>query len=544
MKAEDLKLEEIIQITEGKIDFHGRRVVIHSLNAMLQLRRDLSGNIGEDLARRFLTRFGYFSGQADAAAMIRLFKWNNHEELLRTGPKLHALMGVVQPKIERLEFDPETKSLNMEIVWYHSAEAEGYVQEIGPSADPVCWIMTGYISGHASYCLGIDVYFIEDQCLAIGSPVCHIIGKDAASWGNELERIKHYYQAEDIHKKVQNLSAELKKKTIELQKQKEKLDRIENHDKNVFIEVRSKSFQKALDNAYRVAKFDSSVLITGETGTGKEVLARYIHRNSTRAAAPFIAINCAALPETLLESELFGHKAGSFTGAVKNRTGLFEEANNGTILLDEIGDITPRMQMRLLRVLQEREIMRVGENTTRKINVRAIAATNRDLSKDVADGKFREDLYYRIRVVEIELPPLRQRMEDIIPLARFFIKKLSKSLNLPRLKLDSTSLDYLLNYSWPGNVRELENILESAAIMANDQVIMPENLPFTVLHRYSPGETPRNIFTTTLKNIENEHIMKVLEHCGGNKAKTAKILGISTTTLWRHMKEMSIGDKE
>jgi transcriptional regulator with PAS, ATPase and Fis domain len=280
------------------------------------------------------------------------------------------------------------------------------------------------------------------------------------------------------------------------------------------------------------------VLIVGETGAGKEVLARYIHHNSTRSQGKFVAINCASLPETLLESELFGHKAGSFTGAVRDRIGLFEEANNGTIFLDEIGDISPAMQTRLLRVLQEHEVVRVGENLPRKITSRVISATHRDLAKEVAEGRFREDLYYRIRIIEIDVPPLRDRVDDILPLARFFIGKLSKKLKITGLRLDATCVEYLLSYPWPGNVRELENILERAAILAGDGVIRPEHLPFSMTQGSGAAERARmDPLSVTLSELELSHIREVLRLCGGNKAKAAKALGISAATMWRKLKE-------
>ena len=209
------------------------------------------------------------------------------------------------------------------------------------------------------------------------------------------------------------------------------------------VEVHSESFRRVLDLAGRAAPFDSSILITGETGVGKEVLARHIHKASARAAHQMLSVNCAALPESLLESELFGHKAGAFTGAIEDRAGLFEQARNGTLFLDEIGDISAAMQTKLLRVLQEHEIMRVGESRPRKIDVRVIAATNRDLDEAVRSGRFREDLLYRLRVIEIHVPPLRDRREDILPLARHFVEKFSRDLKLPGLRLDATCVDTL-----------------------------------------------------------------------------------------------------
>jgi transcriptional regulator with PAS, ATPase and Fis domain len=299
--------------------------------------------------------------------------------------------------------------------------------------------------------------------------------------------------------------------------------------------------EEVVSLAERVARFDSSVLVTGETGVGKEVLARHMHSVSPRARGPLLAVNCGALPETLLESELFGHKKGSFTGAVADRTGLFEQAAGGVIFLDEIGDISPAMQLKILRVLQEREIMRVGESRPRKVDTRVVAATNRDLDEAVASGRFRDDLLYRLRVVEIEVPPLRERVEDILPLARHIVERLSKRLGLPGLHLDSTVVDVLLSYPWPGNVRELENAIERAAILSKEGRVVPENLPPVVVHGGSPGTFTTGPISRTLAQVEMEYIHAVLKATGGNRTRAAGILGIGLTTLWRKLKKETGG---
>ena len=232
--------------------------------------------------------------------------------------------------------------------------------------------------------------------------------------------------------------------------------------------TKSKIFRDTIEMAMKVARFETSVLIAGETGVGKEVIARLIHKTSRRSNNSFLAINCGALPETLLESELFGHKAGAFTGAMGDRAGLFEQAARGTILLDEIGEITHSIQIKLLRVLQEKEILKIGENIPRKIDTRIIASTNRDLDRAVIEKRFRADLLFRLRVVEIKVPPLRERPEDISPLIEYCISKLSHRLNLPNIRLDRECLEYFHEYSWPGNVRELQNSIERAAIFSGD----------------------------------------------------------------------------
>jgi len=541
MKAEDLNLNELVDFSEGWMGLHGRRLVLHDIHAFAQFRKDLIDMVGMESARRMFTRFGYFWGQADAAAMKRIFKWDGLEEWIKAGPRLHTLQGVARTVVKSLEVDLATKRFRMEVVWHDSGEAEEHIMEIGKSDTPVCWMLTGYASGYASFCLDTEVFFVEQQCLADGHRACIVIGKDRTSWGPDIKPYLEFFQAENIHGKVMFLTGELRKKTAEVARQKQKIQElVRDAAPPLFVEAHSEAFRKVLTVAHQVATFDTSILITGETGTGKEVLARYIHNQSARAKHPFVGVNCGALPETLLESELFGHKAGAFTGAIENRTGLFEEASHGTIFLDEIGDISQGMQLKILRVLQEREIRRVGESKVRQINVRVMAATNRNLTKAIADGKFREDLFYRLRVVEIEIPPLRARREDIVSLARFLVQKIARKLKFPRLRLDARCLDLLLHYAWPGNVRELENAIEHAAVFSREGIILPEYLPSHIIHAYSPALADANLNSRLLAEVEQAHILQILKTTRNNRTQAARILGISTTTLWRKMKARKI----
>jgi two-component system, NtrC family, response regulator HydG len=541
MKAADLKLEELVDFSEGRLHLKERRLVLHDLHAFAQFRKDLIDMVGWEHGRRMLTRFGYFWGRADAAAMKRIFTWDNLAEWIKAGPRLHTLQGVNRTVIKTLEYDETGGRFLMELVWHNSGEAEEHLVEVGRADRPVCWMLAGYASGYCSYCLGWNVYFIEQHCHAQGQPVCAAMGKDLGSWGEDLKPHLPYFQADDIQGKVQELTLKLRKKNRELAEQRKLLGWGSAAPKALFVEVHSESYRKVLALATRVAAFDSSVLITGETGVGKEVLARFIHQQSNRSGKPFVAVNCTALPETLLESELFGHRAGSFTGATGDRLGLFEQADKGAIFLDEIGDITPAMQMKILRVLQEREIVRVGENKPRKINVRILAATNRNLTQAIAEGRFREDLYYRLRIIEIPIPPLRERREDVLPLARHIVKRLVERLRLPQLRLDATCVDYLQKYSWPGNVRELENALESAAVLSVNQTILPEYLPPHILHEINPPNRAPALGSCSLAELEWSHIEATLKRCQGNRSQAARVLGISPITLWRKIKQHNAG---
>ena len=301
--------------------------------------------------------------------------------------------------------------------------------------------------------------------------------------------------------------------------------------------VKSRSFLEVLKLARMVAGFDSSVLISGDTGVGKEIVARFIHDHSNRRERPMSTINCAALPPALLESELFGHKAGSFTGAINDRVGLFEQAARGTAFLDEIGDVDGAIQVKLLRVLQEREILRIGENIPRRVDIRVIAATNTDLATAVEENRFRKDLLFRLRVVELQVPRLADRTEDILLLAEHFLWELSHRMKLPDLKLHNDCHCYLLQYSWPGNVRELYNVMERAAIFGRGLTIMPEHLPPELLHPERSVRRMGEYSPRRLNEIEREHIERTLEYAGGNRPRAARILGISQSTLWRKLKE-------
>jgi len=298
----------------------------------------------------------------------------------------------------------------------------------------------------------------------------------------------------------------------------------------------SKPWMEALHVAESVAGTDSTVLLQGESGTGKEVVARYIHDLSARAAKPFLSINCGALPESLLESELFGHVKGSFTGASRDKEGLFFAAGEGTFLLDEIGETTPATQVKLLRVLQQREVIPVGATEARPVNARVIAATNRDLEEEIKRGNFRSDLYYRLNVISIVLPPLRNRPGDITLLADAFLKRAAEARNEAPRALEPEALEAMQRYTWPGNVRELENALERAAILAKGSSIPLSALPERVVEPKSePLVSDTSQSNPTLDTIERAYIMWVLENEGGNKPRAAEVLGIDPSTLHRKL---------
>jgi transcriptional regulator with GAF, ATPase, and Fis domain len=302
---------------------------------------------------------------------------------------------------------------------------------------------------------------------------------------------------------------------------------------------RSRKWREVLAQATQVAQTDTTVLLTGESGTGKEVLARFVHRGSGRKDGPFVALNCAALPEQLLESELFGHEKGAFTGALASRPGQIEQAQGGVLFLDEIGEMSPTLQAKLLRVLQEREYQRVGGVRTLKADIRVLAATNRDLKAGIGRGSFREDLYYRLAVFEIPLPPLRERPEDILVLADAFLTEIGASIGRPAAGVSADARQRLVAYAWPGNVRELRNALERAVILCEGGLITSEHLPIGVAAAVKPAAAPaapapaaaKSRATATLEEKEREMIVQALAQAGQNKSKAARLLGLTRAQL-------------
>ncbi|MEZ4586240.1 MAG: sigma-54 dependent transcriptional regulator [Gemmatimonadales bacterium] len=299
---------------------------------------------------------------------------------------------------------------------------------------------------------------------------------------------------------------------------------------------KSRRFLDTLKLAEVVAPTDSTVLIQGESGTGKEVIARYIHNLSDRADGPFLSINCGALPENLLESELFGHVKGSFTGAVRDKQGLFAAARGGTFFMDEVGEMPSSLQIKLLRVLQEREVIPVGATEPIPVDVRIIAATNRDLEEEVRRGHFRSDLFYRLNVIALELPPLRERRDDLVLLVDAFLQELASEHDAPAKALSAEALDAVMVYDWPGNVRELQNALEHAVVLSRSEVVEPGALPERITRRRKePLVAERSSPNPSLEVIERAYIMWVLQSEGGNKTRAAEVLGIDPSTLYRKL---------
>ena len=537
MRADDLDHKELLELDAegGVIRFAGQRALLLDAVAMGLLRKYLVENFGLLAARTVLTQFGFAHGWRMAEAMQAEFKWNSDDDWQRAGTRIHALEGLF--RVEAGSKGPLSKE---GVTLLASYEAEQHLLHFGRSDVPVCWTICGLTSGYVSRSSDKEIYVLEDRCVGKGDAACHLIGRTRQEWGDERAEELRFFEATrlkaSLDVSLERVTETLKAAERKLRAHQRALVRVApGVDEPLGIVAKSSGMRQVVDLARRVAKVDSTVLITGESGSGKERIARLVHDQSTRAAGAFIAVNCGAITETLLESELFGHARGAFTGATVGRPGLFEAANGGTLLLDEVGEVSPGMQVKLLRALQEREIRRVGENTSRHVDVRVVAATNRDLAHGVAGGAFRQDLYYRLKVVELHVPALRDRRDDILPLARVLLADAALRMKRKISGLTPGAADQLLRYEWPGNVRELENAMERAVALAGGSRVELDDLPEEIRHA-SPTPVATRGTVRPLDEIEKDYILAALELNGGNQTRTAAQLRIGAATLYRKLK--------
>jgi len=537
MRVENLDHQELLELDPdgGVIRFAGQRALLLDAVAMGLLRKYLVENFGLTAARAVLTQFGFAQGWRMAEAMRAQFQWESDDDWRRAGNRIHALEGLFRSQPG--DQDPVSKDGVMLVASY---EAEQHLLHCGRADAPVCWTICGLKSGYLSRITGKEIYVLEDSCMGAGDAACHLVGRTREEWGDERGHDLGFFETTQLKEcldiSLHRVTENLKSTELKLQEYRRALVRVTREASEPSgLVAKSPAMRAVLDLAERVAKVDATVLITGESGSGKERIARLLHDKSTRAAGPFIAVNCGALTETLLEAELFGHARGSFTGATHDRPGLFEAANNGTLLLDEIGEVSPGMQVKLLRAVQEREIRRVGENKSRRVDVRLLASTNRDLAEGVAAGSFRQDLYYRLKVIELHVPALRARRDDVLPLARVLLADASNRMKRKISGLTPRAADQLLRYDWPGNVRELANAIERAVALAEATRVDVEDLPEEIRHAF-PRPVPTAGAVRALEDIEKEYILASLELNAGNQTHTATQLHIGAATLYRKLK--------
>ncbi len=522
MHIADLDLRDLfrMQCDGGVHRFLDARAFCFDAATFGWLRRALIERLGLTETRTVLTHLGYVWGWQTADGASQAIPWGSQESWHQAAARLAALQGMAAPEVD----EKCIGELPATLTWRASLEAEQHLLHTGPTTAPVCWGLAGFLAGFCSRAANMPITCEEDTCSACGDARCRMTVRLADP------RDDRVIDLTGVQTIVQRLAA------IAPSSPGTDANNGERDDANDVsrLGASSPAMRRLLTEAERAAHAPSTVLITGESGVGKEYLARFIHRASPRASAPFIAVNCAAVAETLLESELFGHSRGAFTGAIQERAGLFEAAQRGTLFLDEIGEMPIGMQAKLLRVLQDKEVRRLGENRQRPIDVRVIVATNRDLTTEVAERRFRLDLFYRIRVVEFTVPPLRDRPADLRALTRTLLERLAKTLNRSVTGYTPRALERLLAYHWPGNVRELQNVIERACVLATGPLIDVPDLPEPLRVGRSLVIAPVEV--RPLYEIEREYILAALDRNHGNRTQTAAQLRIGSATLLRKLK--------
>jgi DNA-binding NtrC family response regulator len=533
---------------EGKIWLSDQRMILLHTGTLGALRKELIEALGMQGARRVLTRMGYVSGTRDACLASKLSPDSSEMDLFSAGPLLHKLEGVVCAKPVKIDFDLEKGNYYGEFIWENSYECDVHKNEFGLADEAVCWSELGYACGHTSSFMGKFILYKEVECRGKGDACCRIIGKPIEDWGEE-EAGAEYFEAESVYEEIAKLESQVRELSME-------------NELDSPLVGNSKSFKKPLALLKLAAQGPVTVLFTGETGVGKELFAKELHNLSERSDKPFVAFNCAAVPDDLLESELFGVLKGAFTGATNSRPGRFERADGGTLFLDEVGELSAQAQAKLLRVLQEGELERVGDVKTRKVDVRIIAATNRKLRDEVKAKTFREDLYFRLNIFPIEIPALRDRGDDVQLLAELFLEKSNVKHCKKVLGITDRARDALLKYEWPGNIRELENLIERGVILTPSGRRIDRDILFATTEHEDDFSDVMGIDTSSgnylqnIKNISNSFfdafinshttlvefewavMDKTVKRASGNLSEAARLLGMTRPQLAYRMEKM------
>ena len=456
--SDDLRARVHFCAETGQIWLHEHRMLLVHAEAQAMLRKELIDTLGMDRARGLLTRMGYASGLRDAELARTRSQDCSDVEAFMTGPQLHTLEGIVHVTPVQLQLDRMAGRFYGEFLWENSWEGQWHRRHYGQHDEPVCWTQIGYACGYTSAFMGRPILYKEVECVAMGNANCRIIGKPVEEWDDAAEH-ERFFRPESIAEQLIDLQTQVVQlRSTIADKEKLPADMLGT----------SRSFRQAFDLLRQAGASQITVLLSGETGVGKELFARALHAMGARREKPFVAVNCAAIPNELVESELFGVERGAYTGAQVARPGRFERADGGTLFLDEIGDLPIAAQSKLLRVLQEGEIERVGDHRTRHVDVRVVAASNTELLGLIKQGRFRSDLYYRLNPFQIHIPPLRERKEDISLLAKRFLEKHSAIHGKKLRGFTDKAKRALLAYPWPGNVRELQNMVERGVILASN----------------------------------------------------------------------------
>jgi DNA-binding NtrC family response regulator len=549
---------------DGRIWMNNRRMMLLYNAAFGSLRRELIESLGAERVRGILMRTGYVSGVRDAELVRE--QWPNAEPitLLAAGTRLHALEGVVKVEALSIHYDPKANSYSGEFLWHNSSEADEHLASYGLATEPVCWMQTGHAIGYVTTLVGKLIIFRETECRAMGFPVCRLIGKPAEEW-DDVENDLRHLNVEDF------VSAGSYPQPEATQRAELPAELPEDDARPNMIGM-APAFAAACHRLQRVAPTRATVLFVGESGVGKELFARMLHDIGPVPKAPFVSVNCAAIPDTLVESELFGVERGAFTSATQSREGRFERANGGTLFLDEISSLTMVAQGKLLRALQEGEIERVGGTRTIQVDVRVVAASNVDLRDEVKAGRFREDLYFRLNVFPIHLPSLRDRRDDIPLLLNYFLSRYNQRHCRAVAGFTTRAVRALLNYSFPGNIRELQNLIERGVIAADDGALIDlghlfisgESAEQQLLSISDTGglaseiaavakEEEPDVFRAlarivgqkdadhlSLDGVERTLMSLAVQQSGGNLSAAARLLGLTRPQLAYRLKKIGI----
>lgn len=531
---------------DGVIFMDNQRMLLVDTSRMGFLRQELISTLGVERAKGVLMRMGFASGARDLEWAKKILGDRDAEQVLSFGPELHSVRGGAATRIVKVEIDIPKRHFYGEFIWDKSYEADVHKDLYGIQADPVCWEAIGYATGYTSALMGCLVYYREVECRGKGDALCRIVGKPVDQWEDLDESVLKLLEPDPVVERL-----------LDMQKNIEALRReTDAGASGVPFLGKSKGFRDALTFADKVAKSDVTVLLLGDTGVGKERFARYIHEKSNRSAQAFVAVNCGAIPEELIEAELFGVEKGAYTGAQTSRPGKFERADGGTLLLDQVGELSASAQTKLLRALQEEEIERVGGTECKKVNVRIIAATNVDLTEAVRKGKFRLDLYYRLNIYPISIPPLRSRKGDIVLLAEDFLRVYSSKHGKNILGISDEAMKILTAYAWPGNIRELQNMIERGVILAGNRgYIEPDHL---IVHGFGGGaigedakpapaaaaEQSSNLLEQmishkqSMEELQNDLVLSAVSRADGNLSEAAKFLGLSRAQVSYTLKKI------
>ncbi|MDE2613177.1 MAG: sigma-54-dependent Fis family transcriptional regulator [Burkholderiales bacterium] len=555
--TDDLRSRVHFCAQTGQIWLHEHRMLLVHAEAQALLRKELIDTLGMERARGLLMRMGYASGLRDAELALARSQDASDIEAFMTGPQLHTLEGIVQVTPIALELDRASGRFYGEFLWENSWEGQWHRRYYGIHHEPVCWTQIGYACGYTSAFMGRPILYKEVECAGMGHANCRIVGRPVDEWPDAAEHLR-YLTPQPIAEQL----IELQTQVVQLRAsigQAEKLP--------AGMLGNSPGFRRAFDLLRQAAASQITVLLLGETGVGKELFARALHEMGARSERPFVAVNCGAIPAELVESELFGVERGAYTGAQVARAGRFERAHGGTLFLDEVGELPLPAQAKLLRVLQEGEVERVGDQRTRRVDVRVVAATNAELHERVKEGRFRSDLYYRLNPFQIRIPPLRERKEDIPPLAKLFLEK-HGAINGKSLRgFTDKAKRALLTYDWPGNVRELQNMVERGVILAPPggrvevEHLFTSPAPGTAvpelglaadgridIARWDAGrELCEAVFNgvMTLAQVEALLIETAVDKARGNLSAASRMLGLTRPQLayrLKHLHEGSVAD--